>query len=146
MKLILAVVTLSAGVFPGAAGAGEERPASLLDAARSAGTEASSLVFDEAISPNAAVDGRRVSGATILLATTIASAALVTTAWLIGRNSGNGCQPDSRFSRRLGRWTSVVSGRRVTLDDGTRVVIPGPEPHPPLSPPGVTFPDLCVAR
>ncbi len=146
MKHLVTLVIFTAGVFPGAADAGEKRSAGLLASARLAGIEASPLVFNEAVSPNAAVEGRRVSGATILLATTIASAALVTTAWLIGRNSGNACQPDSRFSRSLGRWTSVVSGRWVTLDDGTRVVIPGPEPHPPLGPPGVTFPDLCVAR
>lgn len=118
----------------------------LLDAARSAGAEASSLVFDEAVSPSAVVEKRRVSGATILLATTIASAALVTTAWLIGRNSGANCRPDTVFSRSLGRWTSAVSGRWTTLDDGTRIVVPGPEPHPPLLPPGVAVPDLCVAR
>lgn len=119
----------------------------LLDAARSAGTEASSLVFDEAVPSDAAAEERRVSGATILLATTIASAALVTTAWLIGRNSGNGCQPDSRFSKSLGTWAGIVSGRWVTLEDGTRAIVPGPTPHPPLRlPTGTTFPDLCVAR
>lgn len=118
--------------------------AALLAAARSAGTEASSLVFDDAALPDAA-DERRVSGKTILLATTIASAALVTTAWLISRNSG-GCRRDSVFSRSLEIWTSGVSGRQVTLEDGTRIVVPGPEPHPPLLPPGAGFPDLCVAR
>ena len=147
MKHILAITILAAGVFPAAAGAGEKRSADLLDSARLAGIEASSLVFDEAVSPNAEVEGRRVSGATILLATTIASAALVTTAWLIGRNSGNACRPDSRFSKSLGTWAGIVSGRWVTLEDGTRAIVPGPTPHPPLRlPAGTTFPDLCVAR
>lgn len=147
MKHILAIAILAAGVFPAAAGAGEKRPADLLDSARFAGIEASSLVFDEAVSPNAEVEGRRVSGATILLATTIASAALVTTAWLIGRNSGNACRPDSRFSKSLGTWAGIVSGRWVTLEDGSRAIVPGPTPHPPLRlPTGTTFPDLCVGR
>lgn len=147
MKHILAITILAAGVFPAAAGAGEKRPADLLDSARFAGIEASSLVFDEAVSPNAEVEGRRVSGATILLATTIASAALVTTAWLIGRNSGNACRPDSRFSKSLGTWAGIVSGRWVTLEDGSRAIVPGPTPHPPLRlPTGTTFPDLCVGR
>lgn len=147
MKHILAVGVFTAGVFSGAAGAEEERTARLLDSARLAGIEASPLVFDEAASPSAAVEERRVSGATILLATTIASAALVTTAWLVGRNSGNGCQPDYRFSKSLGTWAGIVSGRWVTLEDGTRTIVPGPTPHPPLRlPTGTTFPDLCVAR
>ena len=147
MKHILAAVIFTAGVSSGTAGAGEERTAGLLDSARLAGIEASPLVFDQAVSPDAAVEGRRVSGATILLATTIASAALVTTAWLVGRNSGNACRPDSRFSKSLGTWAGIVSGRWVTLEDGTRAIVPGPTPHPPLRlPTGTTFPDLCVAR
>lgn len=147
MKHLLTLVIFTAGVFPGAADAGEKRSAGLLASARLAGIEASPLVFDEAVSPNAEVEGRRVSGATILLATTIASAALVTTAWLIGRNSGPNCRPDSRFSKSLETWAGIVSGRWVTLEDGTRAIVPGPTPHPPLRlPTGTTFPDLCVAR
>ena len=146
MRLTLALTSLSLSLCT-IGSASDESGTSLLDAARRAGTEASPLVFEREAdtAPDAEVGGRR-SGKSIVLATVIASAALVTTAWLVSRNSGSDCRPDPRFSRSLDYWTTVVSGRWVTLDDGTRAIVPGPSPHPPLGPPGATFPDLCVAR
>ena len=147
MKHILATTIIAVGAIAGVAGAEDAPATNLLAEARRAGVEASPLVFDREAdtAPDAEVGGRR-SGKSIVLATVIASAALVTTAWLVSRNSGSDCRPDPRFSRSLDYWTTVVSGRWVTLDDGTRAIVPGPEPHPPLGPPGATFPDLCVAR
>ena len=147
MKHLFATTIIAVGAIAGVAGAEDAPATNLLAEARRAGVEASPLVFDREAdtAPDAEVGGRR-SGKSIVLATVIASAALVTTAWLVSRNSGSGCRPDPRFSRSLDYWTTVVSGRWVTLDDGTRAIVPGPEPHPPLGPPGATFPDLCVAR
>lgn len=147
MKHIIATTIVAVSAIAGVVGAAEPPATHLLAEARRAGVEASPLVFDRESEAGAEADtDRRVSGKAVVLAAAIASAALVTTAWLISRNSGNGCRPDPRFSRRLDYWTTIVSGQRVTLDDGTRVTVPGPEPHPPLGPPGATFPDLCVAR
>lgn len=145
MKRIFATTIVAVSAVAGVASAAETPATNLLAEARRAGVEASPLVFDRESEAGADTD-RRVSGKAVVLAAVIASAALVTTAWLISRNSGSGCRPDPRFSRHLDRWTSGVSGRWVTQDDGTRVIVPGPEPHPRLGPPGATFPDLCVAR
>ena len=147
MKHLFATTIIAVGAIAGVAGAEDAPATNLLAEARRAGVEASPLVFEREAdtAPDAEVGGRR-SGKSIVLATVIASAALVTTAWLVSRNSGSGGRPDPRFSRSLDYWTTVVSGRWVTLDDGTRAIVPGPEPHPPLGPPGATFPDLCVAR
>ena len=145
MKHLFATIIVAVSAVAGVASAAETPTTNLLVEARRAGVEASPLVFDRESEAGADTD-RRVSGKSVVLAAVIASAALVTTAWLISRNSGNGCRPDPRFSRSLNRWTTVVSGRWVTQDDGTRVIVPGPEPHPRLGPPGATFPDLCVAR
>ena len=145
MKHIFATTIIAVGAAAGVVSAAETPATNLLAEARRAGVEASPLVFDRESEAGADTD-RRVSGKSVVLAAAIASAALVTTAWLISRNSGSGCRPDPRFSRNLDFWTTVVSGRWVTQDDGTRVIVPGPEPHPRLGPPGATFPDLCVAR
>lgn len=145
MKRIFATTIVAVSAVAGVASAAEMPATNLLAEARRAGVEASPLVFDRESEAGADTD-RRVSGKSVVLAAVIASAALVTTAWLISRNSGNGCRPDPRFSRHLNLWTTGVSGRWVTQDDGTRVIVPGPEPHPRLGPPGATFPDLCVAR
>ncbi len=144
MRRIRILLAITAGAFSGVADAKETPATNLLAEARRAGVEASPLVSDRESEAGADTD-RRVSGKSVVLAAVIASAALVTTAWLISRNSGNGCRPDPRFSRHLNLWTTGVSGRWVTQDDGTRVIVPGPEPHPRLGPPGATFPDLCVA-
>ena len=147
MKHLVATIIVAVGPTAGVVSAAETPATNLLAEARRAGVEASPLVFDRESEAGAGADtGRRVSGKAVVLAAVIASAALVTTAWLMSRNSGSGCRPDPRFSRHLDRWTSGVSGRWVTQDDGTRVIVPGPEPHPRLGPPGATFPDLCVAR
>ena len=147
MRRIFAATTIAVGAIAGVAGAEDAPATNLLAEARRAGVEASPLVFEREAdtAPDTEVGGRR-SGKSIVLATVIASAALVTTAWLVSRNSGSACRPDPRFSRSLDYWTTVVSGRWVTFDDGTRAIVPGPSPHPPLGPPGATFPDLCVAR
>ena len=145
MKHLIATTIIAVSAAAGVVSAAETPATNLLAEARRAGVEASPLVFDRESEAGADTD-RRVSGKSVVLAAAIASAALVTTAWLISRNSGNGCRPDPRFSRNLDFWTTVVSGRWVTLDDGTRIIQPGPEPHPPLGPPGATFPDLCVGR
>lgn len=147
MKHLVATTIVAVSAVAGVASAAEPPATTLLAEARRAGVEASPLVFDrEGDAAPATAGGEPVSGKAVVLAAAIASAALVTTAWLISRNSGSGCRPDPRFSRRLDFWTTIVSGRRVTLEDGTRVIVPGPEPHPPLGPPGATFPALCVAR
>ena len=147
MKHIFATTIIAVGAIAGVAGAEDAPATNLLAEARRAGVEVSPLVFEREAdtAPVAEVGGRR-SGKSIVLATVIASAALVTTAWLVSRNSGSDCRPDPGFSKAMDYWTTVVSGRWVTLDDGTRAIVPGPSPHPPLGPPGATFPDLCVAR
>ena len=147
MKHIFAAIIIAVGAIAGVASAEDAPATNLLAEARRAGVEVSPLVFDREAdtAPDTEVGGRR-SGKSIVLATVIASAALVTTAWLVSRNSGSACREDPGFSKAMDYWTTVVSGRWVTLDDGTRAIVPGPEPHPPLGPPGATFPDLCVAR
>lgn len=145
MRLTLALTSLSLSLCT-IGSASDESGTSLLDAARRAGTEASPLVFDRESETGAEVEtDRRISGKTILLATTIASVAAVTVAWLL--RDRNGCRPRSSFSRNFWKWTEQVSDPwGDTLPDGTRVPTPGPRPSPLIPPPGSSFPDLCVAH
>ena len=67
---------------------------------------------------------RGVSGKTILLATAIASAALVTAAWLLRSR----CEPmDSAVWVRFPNWPAERYG---TSRDGTRYRVPPPPPPP----------------
>ena len=105
--------------------AAEEPEVLLLDAARAAGAEAAPLVFDRESEAGAEADtDRRISGTTILLATAIASAAIVTAAWLMrGR-----CEPvDSTIWIPYPNWPMERYG---THRDGTRFRIPPPPPPP----------------
>ena len=97
----------------------------LLDAARLAGVEASPLVFDRDSEAGAEADSDRgISGKTILLATAIASAALVTAAWLLRSR----CEPmDGAVWVRFPNWPAEKYG---TARDGTRYRIPPPPPPP----------------
>ena len=146
MKTSLMVFLLSGGIFAAEVSVATDEPkVILLDAARAAGAEASPLVFDRESVTGAEVEtDRRISGKTILLATTIASVAAVTVAWLL--RDGDGCRPSSSFSRNFWKWTEQVSDPWDTLPDGPLVPPPGLRPSPLIPPPGSSFPDLCVAH
>ena len=105
--------------------AADDPEAHLLDAARLAGVEASPLVFDRDSEAGAEADSDRgISGKTILLATAIASAALVTAAWLLRSR----CEPmDGAVWVRFPNWPAERYG---TSRDGTRYRIPPPPPPP----------------
>lgn len=128
MKRLLTVsLFLGNLLVAGAALAAEEPEAHLLDAARTAGTEASPIVFNRGVDASADTDddaNRRISGKTILLATAIASAALVTAAWLMRSR----CEPiDGAVWVRFPNWPAERYG---TTRDGKRYRIPPPPPSP----------------
>ena len=106
----------------------------LLDAARLAGVEASPLVFDRESEAGAEADSDRgISGKTILLATAIASAALVTAAWLLRSK----CEPTDGISIA---FPDPPRPRHDTLPDGTLV-------HRASAPaPAYPLPTICAPR
>ena len=129
------LLLLLALLISGIGSAAEEPATALLDAARRAGTAASPLVFDDEV--NAGQDaqtGRRISGKAVVLATAIASAALVTSVWLITRGR-NACEPNADYSTKLWLWTDLVSRQE-----------PGSTPVPLFPPPRERdrLPALCV--
>lgn len=101
----------------------------LLAAARSAGTEASPLVFERDAEADAEdrTDGG-ISGRTLLLATAIASAAVVTAAWLLR----GGCEPADTI------FVELRQARPAFLSDGTAVAA--------LPLPSYPLPALCQPR
>ena len=111
---------------------GPETP--LLDAAWLAGVEASPLVFDRDSEAGAEADSDRgISGKTILLATAIASAALVTAAWLLRSK----CEPTDGISIT---FPDPPRPRHDTLPDGTLV-------HRASAPvPAYPLPTICAPR
>ena len=129
------LLLLLAPPVSGIGSAAEEPATALLDAARRAGTAASPLVFDDEVNAGQEAEtGRRISGKAVVLATAIASAALVTSVWLITRG-GKACQPDDAYSRKLWVWTDLMSRWE-----------PGSTPVPIFPPPQDRYqlPDLCV--
>lgn len=113
MKQLLYTVTICATLaMAGAAGADESPATRLVESARQAGMEASPLVFERDAEADAddRADGG-ISGKTLLLATAIASAAVVTAAWLLrGR-----CEPAETIVVELRQ------ARPAFLPDGTAV-------------------------
>ena len=126
MKRLLTISLFLGSLFvTGVALAADDPEAHLLDAARLAGVEASPLVFDRESEAGAEADSDRgISGKTILLATAIASAALVTAAWLLRSR----CEPiDGAVWVRFPNWPAERYG---TTRDGKRYRIPPPPPSP----------------
>ena len=130
MKQLLYALTIFATLaIAGAAGAEEAPSTRLVESARQAGMEASPLVFErdaEADAEGRSNDG--ISGKTLLLATAIASAAVVTAAWLLrGR-----CEPAETIVVELRQ------ARPAFLADGTPVAA--------LPLPSYPLPVLCQPR
>ena len=136
MKRLLTLSLFLGGLLlAGAPLAAEEPEVHLLDTARLAGVEASPLVFDRESEAGAEADSDRgISGKTILLATAIASAALVTAAYLVRSR----CEPiDGAVRVRFPNWPAERYG---TTRDGTRYRVPPPPPSP------YPLPALCGPR
>ena len=135
MRRIRILLAITAGAFSVVADAKETPATNLLAEARRAGVEASPLVFDRESEAGAEADSDRgISGKTILLATAIASAALVTAAWLLRSR----CEPmDSAVWVRFPNWPAERYG---ASRDGTRYRIPPPPPPP------YPLPALCGPR
>lgn len=136
MRRPLVVLLFFGGVFAAGGLAAEEREIVLLDAARTAGAEASPLVFKRGADASADTDDdtdRRISGKTILLATAIASAALVTAAWLMRSK----CEPTDGIAIV---FPDPPRPRHDTLPDGTLV-------HRASAPaPAYPLPTICAPR
>lgn len=135
MKRLLIVSPFFGGILVVAGSlAAEEPEVLLLDAARAAGAEAAPLVFDRESEAGAEVDtDRRISGKAIVLATAIASAAIVTAAWLMRSR----CEPtDGIFVQ----FPNAPWPRHETLPDGT-LVHRGSPPAP-----AYPLPTICAPR
>ena len=121
----LALVVFATGT------AAEEPRGSLLDAAHRAGLAVSATVFeDRGSQPEAGAAPSRVSGKAIVLATAIASAAVVTAAWLLGRNQ---CEPGIVEID----WAAILNWPPADHPDDVPVP-PRPLPEP--------LPMVCVPR
>ena len=128
-RLSYAAVVAAALAITGASGAEDAPPTRLVESARQAGMEASPLVFERDAEADAddRADGR-ISGKTLLLATAIASAVVVTAAWLLR----GGCEPADTIVVELRR------ARPAFLEDGTAVAA--------LPLPSYPLPTLCQPR
>lgn len=136
--------------LPAVGTAGERPPDSWLEAARRAGGAVSATVFDETGNDSetgvAQVEATsRISGKAIVVATVIASAAVVTAAWLL---RGNRCEPGlvhtglgDWWRDDLLDWSRELGGvlRRGPGTDGVPPPLPPLAPPPPL--PGL---EVCV--
>lgn len=152
MKYILMAAVFAGGPIPAVVNA-EETPAApvpsvrLLEAARTAGAEASPLVFDrENGTESDAVARRGISGKSIVLATAIASVAAVTVAWLLRPRSE--CVPGDGVTFDLARalsWRNRYSLPPPPPPPTPEGVVPPPLPVPAPPPPLPDF-GLCVAR
>lgn len=128
-RLPYAVAVAAALAIAGAASAEEAPSTRLVESARRAGMEASPLVFErDAEADTETGAGGGISGKTLLLATAIASAAVVTAAWLLrGR-----CEPAETIVVELRQ------ARPAFLPDGTAVAA--------LPLPSYPLPVLCQPR
>lgn len=128
-QLLYALTTCATLAIAGAAGADESPATRLVESARRAGMEASPLVFGrDAEADTETGAGGGISGKTLLLATAIASAAVVTAAWLLrGR-----CEPAETIVVELRQ------ARPAFLPDGTAVAA--------LPLPSYPLPVLCQPR
>lgn len=128
-RLLYALPVAAALATTGAASAYEAPSTGFVEAARQAGMEAAPLVFERDAEADAEVgaDGR-ISGKTLLLATAIASAAVVTAAWLLR----GGCEPAETI------FVELPQTRPAYLPDGTAVAA--------LPLPSYPLPVLCQPR
>lgn len=137
MKYILMAAVFAGGPIPAVVNA-EETPAApvppvrLLEAARTAGAEASPLVFARENFPHPKADrGGGISGKSVVLATAIASVAAVTVAWLLRPRSE--CVPAGGAAYRFARAWSRAGSAAPALP-----LPPSGLPEPPLPPPPPT--------